>query len=686
MPTGMLRAGRVAGVSLLALALAAPLAAQAPAARAQASPTLGVDTTHFDHGVRPQDDFYRFVNGGWLKETQIPADRSRYGSFDALSDESEVAVRQIVESAAAAQDRAPGSDLQKVGDLYRSYMDTARIEAAGLTPVRPELERIAALKDRSQLPELFAALAMEGVSTPFGFFVTQDQKQATRYIAYVSQSGLGLPDRDYYLKTEPNFEKIRSAYADYIDRLFRLAGEDATDASKTVIALETRLAAKQWERARNRDREATYNRMSVAALDSLTPNFSWPRFIDAAGASKTPGVVVRQPDYVAAADSILATTPLPALQTYLTFKVLDDAASFLSSPFAEARFDFRGKVLSGQQEERPRWKRGVGVVDGILGEATGRLYVEKHFTPAQKARMKALVSNLLDAFHEGIEQLTWMSPQTKEQAQAKLAKFTVKIGYPDKWEDYSKLRITGDDLFGNLRRASAFGWQRMVDRLGGPIDRQQWGMTPQTVNAYYNPSMNEIVFPAAILQPPFFNPDADDAVNYGAIGAVIGHEISHGFDDQGARSDGDGNLRNWWTDADQREFKARTDALAAQYSAFEPMEGQHINGRLTLGENIGDLSGLTIAYKAYKRSLNGKAAPVIDGYTADQRFFLGWAQIWRSLYRDEALRQQLMTNPHSPGEYRTDGVLRNMPEFYAAFDVQPGDGMYLAPDQRVKIW
>ncbi|MBV9774335.1 MAG: M13 family metallopeptidase [Gemmatimonadetes bacterium] len=648
---------------------------------------FGVDTTGFDRSVRPQDDFFRFVNGGWLRSTQIPADRSRYGSFDLLADQSENAVRAIVEEAAASRDRKPGSNTRKVGDLYLSYMDTARIEALGITPIRADLNRVAALSGKQQLPELFAYFRREGIQTPFGFGVSQDPKQATRYIASVSQGGLGLPDRDYYLKQDASFQQTRAAYQSYVETLFRLAGQPNPEAAaKNVIALETELAAKQWDRARNRDREASYNLKTVAELNQLTPGFSWDRFLRAVGAEKTPGVIVAQPDFFQGLDSILAKTPLPVLKQYFTYKILDDAAPTLPRRFAEAQFNFRGKVLSGLQQERPRWKRGIGTVNGVLGEATGQLYVERSFTPEQKARMQRLVGNILAAYKEGIDELDWMSPETKAQAQAKLANFNVKIGYPDKWRDYSALEIRPGDLAGNLRRSSEWRFAEMVGRLGKPINRTEWGMTPQTVNAYYSPSMNEIVFPAAILQPPFFNPDADDAVNYGAIGAVIGHEISHGFDDQGARSDGSGNLRNWWTAQDQQEFKQRTDALAARYSAFEPMQGQHINGRLTLGENIGDLSGLTIAYRAYQRSLNGQPAPVIDGFTGDQRFFLGFAQIWRSQAREAALRQQLLTDPHSPGEFRVNGVLPNMPQFYAAFNVQPGDKMYVAPEQRVKIW
>ena len=661
--------------------LAAPLAAQGPA------PKLGVDSANFDRGVRPQDDFYRFVNGSWLKQKEIPADRSRYGSFDELREQSEAALRTLIEQAAAETSHQPGSDLQKIGDLYASYMDTARIEARGVEPLAQPLKEIQTLSNKRELPELFANLQRLGVQTPFGFFVGQDAKQSTRYIASVSQSGLGLPDRDYYLKSDTSLARVRSAYQGYVETLLRLAGEpDAAAAAKHVVALETRLAQSHWERAKNRDRELTYNLRTLAQMDSLTPAFSWATFIDAVDAEKTPAVVVRQPDYLPALNAAIEQTPLSVWKQYLTFKLLDSYASALSRPFADAQFEFRGRVLQGLQEQRPRWKRGVGVVEGSLGEVAGRLYVEQNFTPAQKQRMQQLVDNLVAAFREGIDGLEWMSPQTKQQAQAKLAKFNVKIGYPEKWRDYSKLQIARDDLAGNLLRTARFEHDRMIGRLGKPIDRAEWGMTPQTVNAYYSSTMNEIVFPAAILQPPFFDMSADDAVNYGAIGGVIGHEISHGFDDQGRRSDGEGNLRDWWTAQDNEKFQQRANRLVEQYNGFSPMPGLNVNGRLTLGENIGDLSGLAVAYQAYRRSLGGKPAPVIDGFTGDQRFFLGWAQIWRGKYRDAAMRQQLLTDPHSPPEFRVNGTLRNLPEFHAAFGVKPGDPMYLPPEQRVKLW
>jgi putative endopeptidase len=656
-------------------------------ATAPATGKLGVELKNFDTGVRPQDDFYKHVNGTWLKTAQMPADRFRYGTFIELADKSEAALRTIIEETAAQKDRKQGTDAQKVGDLYQSFMNTQRIESLGLEPIRADLQRVDSVKSTDELPQLFGELYRMGVQTPMVLFVGQDAKQATRYIVYLNQSGLGLPDREYYFKQEQGFPEKRAAYQTYIEKLLTLAGDkDAAAAAKTILALETKLAEKSWDRVRNRDREATYNLKTVEELEKLAPGFSWARYLKTAGAENTPGVIVRQPDYFQALADVLKQTPLPVLKQYLRFKVVDAYAPLLSKSFEDLNFEFRERTLKGQQENRPRWKRGVEMVEFALGESVGKLYVERHFSPEAKKRMVELVNNLRAAFKEGIDQLEWMSPATKAQAQDKLAKFSVKIGYPDKWRDYSKLEISPDDLVGNDKRATAFEIQRNMDKLGKPIDRTEWGMTPQTVNAYYNPAMNEIVFPAAILQPPFFDLEADDAVNYGAIGGVIGHEISHGFDDQGSRSDGDGNLRNWWTDEDKKAFDQRTGMLVEQYNSFNPIDKLTVNGKLTLGENIGDLSGLTVALRAYKLSLKGKETPAIEGFTGDQRFFLGWAQVWRSLFRDDYLREMLLTNPHSPGPYRVNGVVRNMPEFYQAFGVKEGDGAWLPPEQRVKIW
>ncbi|MBV9774334.1 MAG: peptidase M13 [Gemmatimonadetes bacterium] len=681
-PSFVARLSLAAGACLLAGGLAGAARAQTPA-----QPTLGIDVRNFDRSVRPQDDFFRYVNGTWLKTYRLPEDRTNYGTFTELADRSDLALRRLIEQAAATPGKQPGSDLQKVGDFYAAFLDSARVERLGVAPLRGEMARIAGARGKAEFPALFAHLARMGVQTPFSASVAQDDRKADEYVVTVYQSGLGLPDRDYYSNPGPRFVEARAAYARYVETLLRMAGTpDAAGAARSVVALEDSLARAQWDRTRNRDPNAVYNRFTVAGLDSLTPSFAWSRFIPAAGLERTPAVVVRQPSYVQAAGRAIERVPLPVWKQYLTFKLLDAYAGYLGRDWVDAQFAFEGRTLGGLEQMLPRWKRGLDAVEGSMGMLAGRLYVEQTFQPEAKARMQRLVANVMDAFRVGIDSLEWMSPATREQARAKLAHLNVKIAYPDPWPDYSGLEVRAGDLVGNVMRAREFAYQREANKLGKPIDRTEWGMTPQTVNAYYNASMNEIVFPAAILLPPFFDPAADDATNYGAIGAVIGHETSHAFDDQGSQYDPVGNLRNWWTPEDAAAFKARTDRLAEQYSAFSPLEGMNINGRLTLGENIGDVSGLAVAYRAYRRSLNGREAPVIDGFTGDQRFFMGWAQVWRRMYREANLRERLLTDPHSPSEFRVNGVLRNMPQFYAAFDVKPGDRMYLPPEQRVKIW
>jgi predicted metalloendopeptidase len=566
-------------------------------------------------------------------------------------------------------------------------MDSARIEQLGITPLKHELEHIATLRKTAQLPAMFAHFARNGVPHPLTVNVGQDPKRSDVNIVQIGQSGLGMPDRDYYLKQDAKNSAIRSAYTDYLTKLFTLAKQpDPAGAAQRVLALETAIATKHWERARQRDRNAIYNKMTTAELAALSPSYSWTSYLNAAGLGNATEVVVRQPDYVRALDSIVATIPVSTWREYITAKALDDAAPFLPMSFQQARFDFRSKTLSGQQQIAARWKRAVDGVETILGEPAGKLYVARHFKPEAKARMDALVKNLRAAYQVGIDSLEWMSPETKAQAKEKLAAFTVKIGYPDKPRDYSALTIQRGDLLGNAMRAAQFQYNDAINRLGKPVDRTRWGMTPQTVNAYYNASNNEIVFPAAILQPPFFDANADDAANYGGIGAVIGHEIGHGFDDQGRKSDGSGNLRDWWTASDAQAFDARATKLGAQFDAINPIDELHINGKLTMGENIGDLSGLAQSYRAYRMSLGGKEPPIVDGLTGDQRFFMGFAQIWRSIYRDEALRNQIMTNPHSPGPYRAFVPLVNNDAFQRTFNVQPGDRMYRAPADRVKIW
>ncbi len=685
--------GRTAALviaTVVAAACAKPEVRTTPAA-VGSSPASGlvsgIGLENFDTSVRPQDDFYRYVNGGWLENTAIPSDRSSYGSFTELSDQAEQDLKEIVEEAASAGDAPAGSDQQKVGALYRSFMDTARINALGVEAIRPELDRIAEVKSYADLPTYWGDAARTGGAAPFGSRVSVDQKQSDRYITYLGQRGLGLPDRDYYFRDGDQFDQLREAYRGHIARMLALGGwPNAESEAGKVFDLEKAIAERHWTRIQNRDRDATYNKMTVAAADSLMGDVDLSAYLDAAGLEAAAEVVMAQPTYFEALPEIVRSAPIETWKAYEAFHLLDATAPMLSSSFVDASFDFNGRVLQGISEQRPRWKNGVGLVGGSVRDVLGRLYVERHFTPEAKARMDTLVHNLLRAFDRGIDQLAWMSPATKAEAKKKLASFTPKIGYPDKWEDYSGLDIREGDLMANLRRVRDFRYEDNISRLGKPVDRSEWGMPPYMVNAYYNPVMNEVVFPAAILQPPFFNFAADDAVNYGAIGAVIGHEISHGFDDQGRKSDGEGNLRDWWTADDASAFQERADMLIKQYGAYEPLPGLHLNGQTTLGENIGDLSGLTVAYNAYRIAVGGKQAPTIDGLTGDQRFFMGWAQIWRTLYTDPALRNRIMTDPHSPGEFRTNGIVRHLPAFDAAFDVQPGDGMYVAPDQRVKIW
>ncbi len=646
----------------------------------------GLDPAGFERDVRPQDDLFRFVNGKWLEETQIPADRSNYGAFVALDDQAQADLRVIVEAAANAPLRAPGSDAQKIGDFYLSYMDSARADALGLEPLGPELARIEALSSRADLNSYFGYAQRLGVAHPIWFYVAQDEKNTTAYIPYVHQKGLTLPDRDYYLKGDEKFVAIRARYLAYITQLLDEAGvADAQAGAQQILALETRLAEAHWTRVQNRDAVATYNKYALARANELTPGFDWKIFIAAAGVG-TPELVITQPSFFTALGSALTEVPVADWKLYLEFKLIDAYAPYLSAELVELHFDLHGRTLKGIAEIRPRWKRAIEAIDDTMGEIAGRLYVEKHFAADAKRRMDALVANLLEAFRLSIDELDWMGPATRLEAQKKLAAFTVKIGYPDKWKDYSALTVSRDDLVGNMMRSAAVEHARAVGKLGKPVDRSEWLMTPQTVNAYYYPPMNEIVFPAALLRPPFFNVAADDATNYGAIGAVIGHEISHGFDDQGRKYDGQGNLRDWWTAEDEERFKQRAAKLVAQFSGYSPIDGLKLNGELTLGENIGDLSGLAVAYKAYQLSLQGRLAPVIDGFSGDQRFFMGWSQVWRRKYRDEDLRSRLMTDPHSPSEYRCNGIVTHMSEFHRAFDVKRGDQLYRPPEERVEIW
>lgn len=649
--------------------------------------TSGIALENMDTSVSPKEDFYLYTNGKWLEKTTIPADKSNYGSFSKLYDDAQTNLRAIIEKASAEKNPEIGTDSQKLGDFYNAFMDEQKVEELGLSPLQDAFDKIANATNHQQVAALMAQLYGMGVTGPFGFYVNNDAKQSDQYAVYLFQSGLGLPDRDYYFKDDEKSEANREAYLAYLADMLTLAGkQDAAQAAERIMALETKIAEIHWTRVDSRNADKTYNKYSTAEFVEYMGKFPWKEYAQATGLADLDAVIASQNTYMQAFGEVFAATDIATWQEYFTAKLLAEYAGKLPKAIADRNFAFYGTTLRGIEEQQPRWKKAVNGVDTVLGELLGRMYVAEHFKPEAKERMEQLVQNLIKGFEVGIQELEWMSDETKVAALEKLSKFTPKIGYPDKWKDYSNLEIKAGDLVGNYMRYNAWELQNMLNKLGKPIDRSEWYMTPQTVNAYYNPVMNEIVFPAAILQPPFFNLDAEDAVNYGGIGAVIGHEIGHGFDDQGAKYDGDGNLRNWWTPSDEEQFKARGDKFIQQFSEFEVFEGEFVNGQLTLGENIGDLGGLTIAYKAYQLSLNGKPSPVMDGFTGEQRVFLGWGQIWRRLYRDDELRNRLMTDPHSPSRYRVNGIIQNMPEFYQAFDVQKGDGHYLSEEERVKIW
>ena len=667
-------------------------------ALADAAPTAlgsGIDLQFFDNSVRAQDDFYRHVNGTWLNSTEIPADKGRYGSFDKLSDDSLEQLRTVVERLTQSADAAD-PDQRKLVELYASFMDEAALEKLDLRPLASEFARIAALKRRSQIPGLIAHFSLLGVGAPYRPQVHQDARDATKYVFDLHQGGLGMPDRDYYLENDDRLQQIRAKYLQHVETMLRLAGDSvagepaAAQEAHDIVALETALAKVQWTKVENRDPVKTYNRVELTQLARLAPGYNWKAYLSDAGvAGKVDYLVISQPSYITAFNELVARTPLPVWRSYFRWRLLSEFAPFLSKKFVDENFAFYGTALRGITQNRPRWKRAVGLVDGAIGEGLGKIYVASYFPPEFKSRMDQLVRNLLAAYQADIDTLDWMGPETKQKAHEKLARFTTKIGYPAKWRDYSALRIVPGDLLGNVMRANAFEYHRNVSKLGQPIDRTEWEMTPQTVNAYYNPEKNEIVFPAAILQPPFFNAQADDAVNYGGIGAVIGHEISHGFDDQGSQYDGLGNLLSapgWFTQADLDHFKARTRALVTQYSAFAPVPGFPINGELTLGENIADNSGLAIAYQAYQLSLGGEPAPIIDGLTGEQRFFMGWAQVWRAKTRDNEAIMRIKSDPHSPAQFRGSVPEMNQAPFYQAFGVKDGDKMYLPPEQRVSLW
>ena len=672
----------------LALALVAPIGFAADAAPPQLG-RFGIDLDNRDLSVKPGDDFDRYANGRWFDGYQLRDYDTRYGSFNALSDQAEAQTRDIIEALQARTDLAPGSDEQKVRDFYASYMNTAARDAAGIAPLKPTLARIAGIDSSAALTAAFGRAGMDGTNSPVSGGVSLDRKNPDRYLVGISVGGLGLPDKDFYLNPEPRFVQIRAAYLEHVTTMLGFAGvADARPRAEAIIALETELAKRLWDRAQLRDRDKTYNLRTFAQLREEFPGYDWAAHFTAQGLSTPAEVNIATPSAVGPVLEVVARTPLSVWRDYLSFHAVRNHAPMLSTDIDQAAFAFTGTVLQGQKVQRELWKRGVAAVGGSggLGDAVGRMYVARHFKPEAKAAMDDLVENLRTALRQNIGDLDWMGEATKAEAYKKLGTFLPKIGYTKRWRDYSSVTVAPDDLMANVLSVRRYFINDQNQRLGKKPDREEWFMTPQTVNAYYNASFNEIVFPAGILQPPFFDVNADPAVNYGAIGGVIGHEMGHGFDDQGSKSDSAGIQRNWWTDEDRARFDARTKALGAQYATYCPLEGQCVNGQLTMGENIGDLGGLSMAYTAYKLSLKGKEAPVIDGLTGDQRFFLAWAQVWKSKARDETVLNRLKTDSHSPPQYRINGPLRNLNEWYQAFGVKPGDKLYLPPEQRVRIW
>ncbi len=664
-------------------------AAASAAAPVAAAPTpgteLGLDKSGMDPAVRPQDDLFLAMNGAWVKKTEIPADKSSWGTFYQLRELSDQRVKDIIEEL-ASRPQAAGTINAKIGDFYSSYMDTAAIDAAGTRPLAPFKAQLAAVRNKKDLVLLMGKWE-SFTDLPLGLGVGPDAKDPTIYSAGAGQGGLGLGDRDYYLKTDARFAKARDAYVTYIRTLLTLDGDkNAVMDAKAVMALEMKLAKVQWSQEANRDPIKTYNPMTLKELSAKAPSLDWKAFLEAGDLPNPAFVSIAQPDYTWALVKMIKDQPLDVWKAYMRVRMLDGAARELPAGFRDAAYQFHDVAITGVKQDKPRWQRGVAALNGAMGEAVGQVYVSKYFPPAYKARMVELVNNLLKTYSASIDNLTWMSATTKVEAHAKLAKYGVKIGYPDVWRNYDALEVKAGDAIGNSVRAAEFEYHRQAVRNGKPVDHTEWGMTPQTVNAYYDPQKNEVVFPAAILQPPFFDMKADDAVNYGAIGAVIGHEISHGFDDQGSQFDGDGKLRNWWTPEDRKAFEAITSRLDAQYSAYEPLPGTHLNGKLTMGENIADLSGLQISYKAWKMSLGGHPAPVIDGYTGEQRFYYGFSQVWRAKVRDERTLQLVVIDPHSPAQFRADGAAINSDGFHDAFGTKPGDKMWKAPADRLRLW
>jgi len=677
-------------VVALSLAFAAPIsfgadAAPATAAMATGAMESGLDKSGMDTSVRPQDDLFLAMNGTWLKNTEIPADKSSWGAFNVLRQQSDEHVKAIIEGL-AAKPQTPGTINAKIGDFYSSFVDTAAIDAAGTKPLAPYVEQLAAVKNKKDLVLLMGKW-VSFTDLPLNFGVGPDAKDPTIYSAGTGQGGLGLGDRDYYLKSDARFAAARAAYLTYLRTILALDGDkNAVMHARAIMALEMKMAKVQWSQEALRDPVKGYNPMTFKELAAKAPSVDWKAYLEAGDLPDPAFVSIGQPDYTWALAKLIKDEPLDVWKAYMRVRLLDATAQTLPAGFRDANYQFKSVALQGTKSDKPRWQRGVDTVNGAMGEAIGQLYVAEYFPPAYKARMVELVDNLLKTYSTSIDNLTWMSPATKVEAHAKLAKYGVKIGYPDVWRDYGALEVKAGDPVGNSIRAAAFEYHRQAVRNGKPVDHTEWGMTPQTVNAYYDPTKNEVVFPAAILQPPFFDMKADDAVNYGGIGAVIGHEISHGFDDQGSQYDGDGKLRNWWTPEDRKAFVAITSKLDAQFSSYEPLPGVHVKGQLTMGENIADLSGLQISYKAWKLSLGGKPSPTIDGFTGEQRFYYGFSQVWRGKYRDEYMLRIVTTNPHSPPQYRADGASINSDGFHDAFGTKPGDKMWKAPADRIRLW
>jgi len=655
----------------------------------QTGPVSGVDLAAMDRTTRPQDDFYQFANGGWLNETEIPAIYSGYTVYHQVNEEAEQALRQIIEEA-AFNPGEQGSESQQVGDIYTSWMDEDSINAAGITPVSAELGLVESISDPESLVKTIAELNRRGVMVPYKVTISPDEKDSAHYAVYFQQSGLTMPNRDYYIEVDnENFAAARDALPAYMANLLMISGMEsdrADTAAEKVFAIEDRLARAQWDSVDNRNPDKTYNPYPVDELTELGSHLDWPVTRETLGIEAANKLIIEQPSYFSALDRMIVETPLEDWKNSLRFRVLDTFGANLDQATADARFAYRNQVLYGQQEERPRWKRGISMVNFMVGESVGKLYVARYFPPEAKLKMQELVDNVIATLDLSLGELDWMSTETRQMAKEKLSRFNAKIGYPDEWKDYAGLEIVAGDHMGNLKRAIEWEHRRDIERIGEEVDRNEWHMTPQTVNAYYSPTMNEIVFPAARLQPPFFQLNADDAINYGAVGGVIGHEISHGFDDSGSKYDGNGNLHNWWTDADREAFEQRTKVLIEQYDAFEPVEGMHVNGALTLGENIGDLSGVTMAYRAYINSLNGEEPPVLDGFTGPQRFFIGYAMSRKGKYQQEAEISRLASDPHSPLKYRVIGPYRNIDAFHEAFSTREGDSMWLAPEERVRLW